>query len=155
MQETNMRINALDDFTIELQYETQYTMRRRVLGPEIEGKIAQSSFGHSGLASVAGATPATDTGSNFIQLRLHQAHVTAPAHAALGCLYRKSDSAVMVMKAAEDGRRYDAANVMDRAMDRSVIVERPMSRQLIIIGSILAQAVNGEGARSKIGRAHV
>jgi hypothetical protein len=68
---TNMRINALDDFTIELQYETQYTMRRRVLGPEIEGKIAQSSFGHSGLASAAGPTPATDTGSNFIQLQLH------------------------------------------------------------------------------------
>jgi hypothetical protein len=63
MQETNMRINALDDFTIELQYETQYTMRRRVLGPEIEDKIAKSSFGHGGLASAAGSTPAADTGS--------------------------------------------------------------------------------------------
>jgi hypothetical protein len=39
------------------------------------------------------------------------------------------------MKAAEDGRRYDAAHVLDGAMDRSVFVERPMSPQLIIIGS--------------------
>src|SRR5437867_2106124 len=56
-----------------------------------------------------------------------------------GCLYRKSDSAIMVMKAAEDGRRYDAAHVLDRAIDRSVLVERPMSPQLIIISGILRQ----------------
>jgi len=50
------------------------------------------------------------------------------------CLYRKSDSAIMVMKSAEDGRRYDAAHVLDGAMDRSVLVERPMRPQLVIIG---------------------
>jgi hypothetical protein len=33
----------------------------------------------------------------------------------------------MVMKSAEDGRRYDAAHVLDGAMDRSVFVERPIS----------------------------
>ena len=33
------------------------------------------------------------------------------------------------MKAAEDGRRHDAARVLDGAMDRSVFVERPMSSQ--------------------------
>jgi len=55
------------------------------------------------------------------------------------CLYRKSDSAIMVMKSAEDGRRYDAAHVLDGAMDRSVLVERPMSPQLIIIDGILRQ----------------
>jgi hypothetical protein len=43
------------------------------------------------------------------------------------------------MKAAEDGHRYDTAHVLDRAMDRSVLVERPMSPQLIIIGGILRQ----------------
>jgi len=43
------------------------------------------------------------------------------------------------MKSAEDGRRYDAAHVLDGAMDRSVFVERPMSSQLIIIGGILRQ----------------
>jgi len=43
------------------------------------------------------------------------------------------------MKAAEDGRRYDAAHVLDGAIDRGVLVERPMSPQLIIIGGILRQ----------------
>jgi len=45
----------------------------------------------------------------------------------------------MVMKSAEDGRRYDAAHLPDGAMDRSVFVERPMSSQLIIIDGILHQ----------------
>ena len=58
---------------------------------------------------------------------------------AIGCLYRKSDSAVMVVKSAEDRRRYDAADVLDGAMDRSVLIERPMSSQLIIVGGILRQ----------------
>src|SRR6516164_4826473 len=40
-------------------------MRRRMLGPEIEGEIAQMSFGHNGLASAAGSTPAADTGSSL------------------------------------------------------------------------------------------
>src|SRR5207245_8495177 len=44
-----------------------------------------------------------------------------------------------VMKAAEDGCRYDAAHVLDGATDRSVFVERPMSPQLIIIGGVLRQ----------------
>jgi hypothetical protein len=43
------------------------------------------------------------------------------------------------MKAAEDGRRYDAAHVLDGATDRSVFVERPMSPQLIIIGGVFRQ----------------
>src|SRR5215471_12042312 len=60
-----MRVDALDDLTVELQYETQYAVRRRVLGPEIEGEIAQMSFGHGGLASAAGSTPAADTGSSL------------------------------------------------------------------------------------------
>jgi hypothetical protein len=38
-----------------------------VLGPEIEGEIAQMSFGHNGLASAAGSTLAADAGSNFIK----------------------------------------------------------------------------------------
>jgi hypothetical protein len=58
---------------------------------------------------------------------------------ASACLYRKSDSAVIVMKSAEDGRRYDAAHVLDGAMDRCVLVERPMSPQLIILGGIVRQ----------------
>jgi hypothetical protein len=48
------------------------------------------------------------------------------------CPCRKLDSAIMVMKAAEDGRRCDATHMLDGAMDR-------MSPQLIIIGGILRQ----------------
>src|SRR5262249_38801685 len=51
----------------------------------------------------------------------------------------KIDSAIMVMKSAKDGRRYDAASVVDGAMDRSVLVEGSMSPQLVIIGGILRQ----------------
>src|SRR5262249_44907022 len=57
----------------------------------------------------------------------------------VACPYRKSDSAIAVMKSAEDGRRYDAAHVLDGARNRSVFVERPMSPQLIIISGILRQ----------------
>jgi hypothetical protein len=57
MQETNMRVNALYDLSVELEYKTQHPMGRWVLGPEIDGEIADSSFGHSGLMLAASATP--------------------------------------------------------------------------------------------------
>src|SRR5258708_39525984 len=43
------------------------------------------------------------------------------------------------MKAAEDGCRDDVAGALDGGMDRSVLVERPMSSHLVIIGGILHQ----------------
>jgi hypothetical protein len=46
-----VRIDALDHLTVEFQYQTQYAVSRRMLGPEIEREIAQGSFGHNGLAS--------------------------------------------------------------------------------------------------------
>jgi hypothetical protein len=49
------------------------------------------------------------------------------------------NSAILVMKSSEDGRRYDAAHVLDGAMDWSVFVERPMCPQLVIISGILRQ----------------
>ena len=74
MQETNMRVDALDHLTVELEHEPQHAVGRRVLGPEIEGEIAQSGFGHSGLASAAGSTPAAPWGFTKVPRRL--AHVT-------------------------------------------------------------------------------
>ena len=38
----------------------------RVLGPDIDGEIADSSFGQTGLTSAAGATPATPAGSETL-----------------------------------------------------------------------------------------
>jgi hypothetical protein len=56
-----------------------------------------------------------------------------------GCLYRKLDSAIMMMKSAKDRHSCDAAYVLDGAMDRSVFAKGPMSPQLIIISGILRQ----------------
>jgi hypothetical protein len=74
------------------------------------------------------------------RLRLIHANVRSTIHR-LGsaCLYRKLDSTVMVMKSADDRHRYDAAYVLDGAMDRSVFAKRPMSPQLVIISGILRQ----------------
>src|SRR3954463_16424535 len=55
-----MRVDALDDLTVELQYEAQDPVSRRMLGPEIEGEVAQGGFGHNGLASAAGSTLAAE-----------------------------------------------------------------------------------------------
>jgi hypothetical protein len=49
MQETNMRVNALYDLAVELEYKTQDAVRRRVLGPEIDSEVADSSLDHIGL----------------------------------------------------------------------------------------------------------
>jgi hypothetical protein len=60
-----------DALTVELQDEAQYAVSRRMLGPEIEGEIAQGGFGHNGLALAAvqrrplTAVPAL-SGSSFI-----------------------------------------------------------------------------------------
>jgi hypothetical protein len=70
-----MRVDALDDLTVELQYETQYAVSRRMLGPEIEGEVAQGGFGHNGLASAAGSTLAADAGSRSIGFQFHRADV--------------------------------------------------------------------------------
>src|ERR1700730_5747377 len=70
-----MRVDALDDLTVELQYETQYAVSRRMLGPEIEGEVAEGGFGHNGLASAAGSTLAADAGSRSIGFQFHRADV--------------------------------------------------------------------------------
>jgi hypothetical protein len=61
-----MRIDARNDLAVELEHEAQNAVGRRVLGPEIDGEIADSSFGHTGLTSAAGATPATRVGSETL-----------------------------------------------------------------------------------------
>jgi hypothetical protein len=67
------------------------------------------------------------------------AAATPSAAKVVACLYRKSDSAIKVMKSAEDRRRYNTAHVLDGAMDRSVFVERPMCPQLVVVGGIFRQ----------------
>jgi hypothetical protein len=54
MQKTNVRIDARNDLAVELEHKAQNAVGRRVLGPEVDGEIADSSFGHIGLTSNAG-----------------------------------------------------------------------------------------------------
>src|SRR5215470_3126010 len=69
VQKADMWVDPLDDLTVELQYEAQDAVSRRMLGPKIEGEIAQGCFGHNGLASAAGSTLAADGGSSSIPQR--------------------------------------------------------------------------------------
>ena len=41
MEKPDMRIDALHNLAIELEHKAQYAVRRRMLGPEIEGEVAQ------------------------------------------------------------------------------------------------------------------
>ena len=66
VEQSDMRIDARNDLSVELEHEAQNAVGRRVLGPEIDGEIANSSFGHSGPKSTAGATPATPAGSETL-----------------------------------------------------------------------------------------
>ena len=44
-----MRIDARDDFAVELQHQTQHAVRRRMLRPEVDGEIAEVLFVHGQL----------------------------------------------------------------------------------------------------------
>ena len=43
-----MRIDAHHNLAVELEHKAQYAVRRRVLGPEIDGEVAQWSLAHGG-----------------------------------------------------------------------------------------------------------
>jgi hypothetical protein len=40
MQKSDMRIDPFDDFAIQLEHQSQHTMRRRVLRAEVNGEVA-------------------------------------------------------------------------------------------------------------------
>src|SRR5215467_2800403 len=73
MEQPDMRIDALDNFAVELKHEAQHAMGRRMLGSEIDGEFAAPAVAlaalHLGLglshhastsASAFAALPATD-----------------------------------------------------------------------------------------------
>src|SRR5215468_4388564 len=47
MQEPDMRIDAIDHLAVKFQHEAQHAMRRRMLRPEVDGKIADGRLGHA------------------------------------------------------------------------------------------------------------
>jgi hypothetical protein len=52
MQETNMRVDAPDDFAVKFQHKTQDPVRCGMLRPKIDHEIAGRGFGHVGLLSL-------------------------------------------------------------------------------------------------------
>ena len=49
VQKADMRIDALDDFAVELEHQAQHAVRRRVLRPEIDVEISNVMLVHSRL----------------------------------------------------------------------------------------------------------
>src|SRR5690606_648465 len=46
MQEADMRIDALDQFSVQFEYKTQNTMGCRMLRPEVDVEVADRVLGH-------------------------------------------------------------------------------------------------------------
>src|SRR5207248_1627306 len=55
------------------------------------------------------------------------------------CACRKSDSAILVVQAAEDRLRCDDAEVLNRPMKWGILVQRAMNARFIIVRGIAAQ----------------
>ena len=52
------------------------------------------------------------------------------------CAYRKLDSAIVVMQAAEERMRLDASDLLNRARVGRVLVQRPMRSHIVVIAGI-------------------
>ena len=57
LQEADMRIDALDDFAIQFEDETQHAMGRGMLRSEVDGKITQVLFVHGQAFGSAFSSP--------------------------------------------------------------------------------------------------
>jgi len=92
------------------------------------------------LLAESDAAPAQDSAADKAVFGKCQAchAVGTGAKNKLGCVCRKSDSAILMVKAAKDRSRDDGAEELNRAMERGVLVQRSMSPRHIIIGGISA-----------------
>ena len=57
VKQADMRIDPRDDFAVELQHQTQNTVRRRMLRPEVDRKITQVLFVHGQAFGSAFSSP--------------------------------------------------------------------------------------------------
>jgi hypothetical protein len=57
MKQTDMRIDALDDFTVELQHEAQHAVRCGMLRSEVDCEIAKILFVHGQAFGSAFSSP--------------------------------------------------------------------------------------------------
>jgi hypothetical protein len=56
-----------------------------------------------------------------------------------GCVCRKLDSAILVMKAAENRSGHNRAGALNRPMNGSIQVQSPMGPRAVVVGSILSK----------------
>ena len=54
----------------------------------------------------------------------------------VGCVYRKLDSAIVVMKAAEQRMRCDASDPLNRTREGRVLVQRSMRSRFVVIPGV-------------------
>jgi hypothetical protein len=57
----------------------------------------------------------------------------------VSCVYRKSDSAILVVKPTKDWPCNDGTEALNRPMDRSVLVQRAMGPRFIIVPRVTLQ----------------
>ena len=53
VKQADMRVDAGNDLTVELEHQTQHAVRGRMLRSEIDGEIAKGGFGHQPTSSAA------------------------------------------------------------------------------------------------------
>src|SRR5260370_1094890 len=119
-----MRVDALDDLPVELQYQTQHAVSRRMLGPEIEGEIAQAGFPSRSLES-GGRFFDRNIWPDFRVFRIQQQPFLKPrlgvgldrvdralrlAHPAIDALVRVDDEHVLALVEAVHGAHFDAVH---------------------------------------------
>jgi hypothetical protein len=46
MKQADMRVDALDDFTVELKHQAKNAVRRRMLRPEVDVEVANVMLSH-------------------------------------------------------------------------------------------------------------
>jgi hypothetical protein len=68
------------------------------------------------------------------------------AAAVAGCVCRKLDSAILVMKSAEHRLWCNDAEALNRPMERGILVQRSMNARSIIIGGIPATIIADDPA---------
>jgi glucokinase len=104
-----------------------------VLGPAGETALVTEG-GH---ATLAGGNRREDAIILALREQLH--HVSVERVLSGPCAYRKLDSAVLMVKATEKRSRCDGADLLDDALERSVLGQRSVGSLLVVVARIRGQ----------------
>ncbi len=59
VKQTDVRVDALDDFAVKFKHETQHPVSRRMLRTEIDREVALAGFGHHATCAIFAAFAAS------------------------------------------------------------------------------------------------